>query len=99
MSILNFIAGIAAIILALEVLVVAILFMGIATGLWFGLRFGQRRMGRSFSKVNTALSQATAIERKGLALAVQPFIQATATGQAITATVKRLLTRLQGPRM
>lgn len=93
MDTLNTLAGIAAIILSLELLLATILFAALCAGIWFGLRLAQKKSRPAYEKVHQLIAKGEDLERKGLTRAVRPLIVATAYGEQIGTTVSRLIER------
>jgi hypothetical protein len=91
MGVLNFIAGLAAVILTLELLVLTILIAAICVGVWYGLRFAERKAHPLFDKVNGYVEMARNYEHRGLRLLVKPVIVAHACGEQIGVTISSLL--------
>lgn len=93
MGALDFIAGLAEIILALILLIATLLVAALCGGLWFGLRFTERKSGPALDKVNEYVGKARRFEKTGLGYAVKPVIAANsageAAGNAITALVRK----------
>jgi hypothetical protein len=92
-DVLNAIAGVAAIILALELLIVVVLFAALCVGAWYGLRMGQRQVQPGFVKVNDYVAQGRAIERKALGIIAKPFIVAHSFGEIVGVTVTTVVAR------
>lgn len=94
MGVLNFIAGLAAIILAFELLIATLLFAALCGGLWFGLNLGNKKLSPLFVKANTFIEKGQQKERKGLRVALTPLIKASAVGTSVAASVTYLRSRL-----
>lgn len=93
MNVLNFIAGIAAIILGLELVIACLLAAALCGGIWFGLRFAEKKAMPLFDKVNGYMAKGRQIERMSLSYAVKPFIMAHALGAQIGITASTLAER------
>jgi len=97
-GVLNFIAGLATIILALELLIATLLFAAVCGGLWFGLNFGDRKLQPLLVKLNGYIAKGESLERQGLSKALRPLIAASSFGASIAATVSELGARTRtGP--
>ncbi len=93
MGVLNLLASIAVIVLALELLVAVLLFAAVCGGLWFGLRLGQKKSSTLFAKLDGYVGMAREQERRVLGYAALPFIQGTALGEMVLTIVRSLYSR------
>ncbi|HEV3312191.1 MAG TPA: hypothetical protein VG815_16900 [Chloroflexota bacterium] len=93
MDALNLVAALAAVILGVELFVVTLLLAAICFGIWFGLRFAERKAQPAFDKIDGYVTQARAIERKALGFVVKPLIEAHAFGEMIGVTIAGLAER------
>lgn len=90
MSVLNHIAQAAAVILLIELLVVIFVFLGIAGGLAFGLRWVRGKTGWAFGKANTYAGMGTGYLHKGMDYAAKPFILAGGWADRVKGTAGSL---------
>lgn len=98
MGVLNFLAGLAAIILALELLVVTLLAAAVCGGIWYGLRIAQRKSPPLLARANGYIDKARAYERTGLRLLVKPVILANAYGVSAGTAILTLIERARAGR-
>ena len=98
MSVLNHIAQAAAVILLIELLVIIFVFLGIAGGLAFGLRWARGKTGWAFGKANTYVSLATGYLHKGMDYAAKPFILAGGWADRVKGTAVALRDQAQQAR-
>lgn len=98
MGVLNFIAGLAAIVLAIELFILVLVIAAVCGGLWFGLRFAEKKASPAFAKVNGYVELARRYEKTALGIAVKPVIQAHEFGALIAGTLGSLVERAQGQR-
>jgi len=92
-NVLNFLAGLATIVLAMELLVLVFLVAAVCGGIWFGLRFAEKKADPALDKVNSYIDQARGYERMGLRMAVKPLIILHAFGEMVGVTVTSLVNR------
>lgn len=90
MGVLDFIAGVAAIILAIELFVAMVLFAGICGAIWFGLRLAQKKTDPGIQKLNGYIDRYRPYERRGLGYLALPVILAYQWAARIGATVTSL---------
>jgi hypothetical protein len=95
MDVLNILAGLAAIVLSLELLLATILFAALCGGIWYGLRMAQKKSRPAYAKVHEFIAKGEELERKGLTRAVRPLIVVVAYGEQVGTTVSRLIERTQ----
>ena len=93
MGALNFLAGLAAIVLAIELVVLVFILAAICAGVWYGLRFADRKATPAFNKVNEYVDRARGYERTGLRYAVKPFIALHVFGESVGVTLSDLIER------
>ena len=98
MSILNHLAQAAAVLLIMELLVVLLLFAGIAGGLAFGLHWARGKTEWAGNKAEAGLSTAARYVDKGTTMAAQPMIVAHgwfATAQGTLLAIQQEARRLR----
>lgn len=95
MGALNFIAGLAAVILVLELLAVTILGAALCGGVWYGLRLVKRKSHSAFDKVNGYVDKTRVVEHGALRYVVAPVIVAHSLGENIGVTVSKLVKQVR----
>lgn len=90
MDILNHLAQAAAVLLLIELLVVLIIFLAVAGGLAFGLRWVNGKSDWAFNKVNGYLPIGRKYIHKGLDLAAAPVIKLSAFAETVKGTMRVL---------
>lgn len=93
MDVLNALAGIAAIILALELLTATVLFAALCGGIGYGLRLARKKSGVGYAKVHELIATGEEYERKGLTRLVTPVIVVASYGEQVGTTVSHLIDR------
>lgn len=93
MGVLNFIAGLAEILLAIELVVVTLILAALCAGIWFGLRFAEKKAVVGLDKANEYIAKGRNYERKGLGMAVKPVIEIHAIGEQVGVTLTRVIAR------
>jgi hypothetical protein len=91
MGVLNFLAGLAEIILAIELVVLLLVIAAVCAGIWFGLRFAEKKATPAFDKANEYIAKGRAYEQKGLRIAAKPVIMLHAFGEQVGVTLTRLI--------
>lgn len=74
MTILHYAAEVAAVILILELMIVLLIFLGVAGGLAFGLRWVNGKTGSAFHLVRTYTAKGTGYVHTGTGYAALPVI-------------------------
>ena len=97
MGVLDLLAGIAAVILALELFVVTVIFAAACAGVWFGLRFAQKKTDPSIQKLNGYIDKYRPYERRGLGYLALPIMLARQWGTRIGVTVSGLFDEARSP--
>lgn len=87
MSVLNHIAQAAAVFLLIELIVLLLVFVGVAGGLAFGLRWMRGKTGWAFEKANGYIVIGTRYLDKGTDYAAKPFILTTSFGERVKVTL------------
>ena len=95
MDFLNILAGLAAILLGFELLVVVLIIAAVCGGIWFGLLKGDQKASIGFAKLHRYLEQVRNYERLGLRTAVKPVILLYGLAEAVAVTVQRLVEHAQ----
>lgn len=95
MNILNHLAQAAAVLLLLELLVVLLVFLALAGGLAFGLRWGRGKLGSLFEKVNGFLPRIDGYVHTGTGYGARPFIIAAAFPDRVQATAEGIKRRVR----
>ena len=95
MSILNHLGQAAAMLLLLELLVLVVLFAGIAGGLAFGTRWLRGRTGWASEKALTYLKIGSRYVEKGSGIAALPFIRASGFAEAVKGTIAAIERRVR----
>lgn len=94
MTILQYAAEIAAVILILELMVVLLIFLGVAGGLAFGLHWVNGKTGPAFDMVRTYTAKGTGYVHTGTGYAALPVIvvrkYAETAGAAVEAIKQRV---------
>jgi hypothetical protein len=89
-SILHHLAQAAAVILLVELLVLLMLFLGVAGGLAFGLHWTRGKSGWAFEKVNGYLPLLTKYSRVGTDLVAKPFIVGAGVSTQVRVTLESI---------
>jgi hypothetical protein len=98
MTILNHLAQAAAIILILELMVVLLVFLGVAGGLAFGFRWVNGKSGTGFKLAREYSQKAAKYVHEGTGFAALPVIKVRRFGETVGVTaeaVKRQVRRIE----
>jgi hypothetical protein len=95
MTVLNHLAQVAAIILILELMVVLLIFLAVAGGLAFGLRWVNGKADTAFKQANEYTQKAAGYVRTGTGYAALPVIQVRRHAETVGATVQAVKQRVR----
>lgn len=95
MNVLNHLMEAAAIILLLELLVVLLIFLGVAGGLAFGLHWVRGKTGPVFARIHHFVGLGTAYVDKGLGYAALPVTKAAALAETVRVTALAIRERVR----
>lgn len=90
MNVLNHLAQAAAVLLLLELLVVLLIFAGVAGGLAFGLRWVRGKTDVAFTKAQAGLKIGDRYAHSGLDYLARPFILASGAAETVKGTAQAL---------
>jgi len=93
-DVLNFMAGLAEIVLAIELVFVVFVLAAICAGIWFGLSKAESKgIEPGFAKLNEYLSRGAELRHKGIRTAMTPLIALVSFGEVVSVTVRSLVAR------
>jgi hypothetical protein len=95
MSILNHVAQVAAIILILELMVVLLVFLGVAGGLAFGLRWVNGKSDNAFKMVHDYSRKAAGYVHTGTGYVALPVIKVRRSAETAGATAEAIKQRVR----